>query len=171
MARRDPKEGAKIIYRLHFLTQRPVLRKKKEHYEKKKKSKQATFSNSKASFNKKPSSSTQQWIVAKMTHIWFWVHWLAEHTPKSGQYKFTKSCRLTGKDPKKGAKIVLKLLILTWRPVLGKKVGGLSNREKLRESLIFDSGCTGWQSTPQNLVSINLPNIDLPIWSAEPKRP
>ena len=88
---------------------------------------EATFSNSKASFNKKPNSNTSQWKVAKMTYIWFWVHWLAEHTPKSGQYKFAKSCRLTGRDPKEGTKIVLKLLILTWRPVLGKKVGGLSN--------------------------------------------
>ena len=43
VARRDHKEGAKIIYRLHLLTQRPVLRKNKEHYEKKKKSKHVLY--------------------------------------------------------------------------------------------------------------------------------
>ena len=51
---------------------------------------EATFSNSKASFNKKPNSSTPQWTVAKMTYIWFWAHWLAEHAPKSGKYQFAK---------------------------------------------------------------------------------
>ena len=61
--------------------------------------------------------------------------------------------------PKKGAKIILKLLILTWRPALRKNQGGPSNREKLRECFILDSGCTGWQNTPQNLLNINLPNL------------
>ena len=62
-------------------------------------------------------------------------------------------------DPKKGAKIILKLLIVTWRPALRKNQGGPSNREKLRECFILDSGCTGWQNTPQNLLNINLPNL------------
>ena len=61
--------------------------------------------------------------------------------------------------PKKGAKIILKLLNLTWRPALRKNQGGPSNREKLRECFILDSGCTGWQNTPQNLLNINLPNL------------
>ena len=158
-SRARPKIWWIYIYQIWSADWKTLFGRSKNYFE-------ATFSNSKASFNKKPNSNTSQWKVAKMTYIWFWVHWLAEHTPKSGQYKFAKSCRLTGRDPKEGTIIVLKLLILTWRPVLGKKVGGLSNREKLRESLIFDSGCTGWQSTPQNLV-----NINLPIWAADSKKP
>ena len=163
-SRARPKIWWIYIYQIWSADWKTLFGRSKNYFE-------ATFSNSKASFNKKPNSSTPQWTVAKMTYIWFWVHWLAERTPKSGQYKFTNSCRLTGGDTKEGAKIVLKLLILTWRPVLGKKVGGLSNREKLRESLIFDSGRTGWQSTPQNLANISLLNINLPIWSADSKRP
>ena len=79
--------------------------------------------------------------------------------PKSVQYPFTKFGRMNATDPKKGAKIILKLLILTWRPALRKNQGGPSNREKLRECFILDSGCTGWQNTPQNLLNINLPNL------------
>ena len=112
-SRARPKIWWIYIYQIWSADWKTLFGRSKNYFE-------ATFSNSKASFNKKPNSSTPQWTVAKMTYIWFWVHWLAEHTPKSGQYKFTNSCRLTGGDTKEGAKIVLKLLILTWRPVLGK---------------------------------------------------
>ena len=76
------------------------------------------------------------------------MHWFVEHAPQSGKCRLTKFRRLTGRDLKEGAKIILKLLILTRRPVLRKNQGGLSNREKLREWLIFDSGSTGWHGTP-----------------------
>ena len=36
-----------------------------------------------------------------MTYIWFWVHSLGEDAPKS---RFTKFFRLTGGDPRAGAK-------------------------------------------------------------------
>ena len=66
---------------------------------------------------------------------------------------------MTGRDPRAGAKIVFKLLIVTQRRVLKTNQGGLSNKEKLRKCLIFNYGYTGWQSTPQNQLSINLPNL------------
>ena len=72
-----------------------------------------------------------------MTYIWFWVHWLEEHAPKSFKNHFSKFDRLTGKDPSEEVKIILKLFILTRRPVLGKNQGWLSKREKLLE--IFSS--------------------------------
>ena len=94
-----------------------------------------------------------------MPYIWFWVYQLVEHTPKFVQYQFTKLGRLTASDTKKRAKIILKLFILTRRLAFRRNEGGSSNREKLRECLIFDCGCTGSQSTPQNLLNINLPNL------------
>ena len=59
----------------------------------------------------------------------------------------------------KGAKINLKVSYLIWRQVFCKKQRALSNREKFQKCLKFDSGCTVWQSSPQNLLNINLPNF------------
>ena len=42
------------------------------------------------------------------------------------------------------AKIILKLIFVIQN---GKK------------NVKFDSGCTGWQSMPQNMLNINLPNF------------
>ena len=56
-----------------------------------------------------------------MTYIRFWVHWLAEYAPKSGKHRFTKFGRLNPRDPKEGAKIILKLLFLTQRPILRRR--------------------------------------------------
>ena len=39
-----------------------------------------------------------------MTYIWFWVHWLAEHAPKSGICLFSKLAGLTVRNPREGAK-------------------------------------------------------------------
>ena len=125
---------------------------KKNHFE-------FTLSNLKESFKKKPRRLIKQRKSVRMSYICFWGHWEGEWTSKSVQYKFTKLGRMTATCPKEGAKIVSKLLILTRRPVLRKNQGGPSNREKLRECLIFDSGCTGWQSTPENLLNINLSNL------------
>ena len=71
---------------------------------------------------------------------------------------FTKSARLSGRDPSEGVKITFNLHFLTWTQVLRKNQRGLLNREKLHGCFIFDSGCTGWQSKPKNLFDINLPN-------------
>ena len=40
--------------------------------------------------------------------------------------------------------------------VLRKKQRALSNREKLRKCLKCDSECAAWQSTPQNLIKVNM---------------
>ena len=123
---RDPREGVKIILNLHFLTRRLVLRK-----------------NQGGLLNRE---------TARIFYIWFWVQRLAEHAPKS-VYRFTKLVRLIARDPKEGAKI---LLFLTRRPVLRRKQRPLWKEQKEWKCLIFDFGCTGWQSTPQNLLNINL---------------
>ena len=62
--------------------------------------------------------------------------------PKSVKDQFTKPCRLTSRDLREGSKSILKLLYLTRRHVLKKNIKVLSNREKLKESLKFDSECT-----------------------------
>ena len=56
-----------------------------------------------------------------MSYIWFWVHWLAEHTPKSSKYQFIKLAGLTVRNPREGAKIILKLLFLTSMADFNKK--------------------------------------------------
>ena len=170
------------MLKIFFETQKQAFRKNKEHYQTDKCSEnvlylslnaldsracpkmsknylEVTLSNSKVSFKKKPRRTIKQRKTAKMTYIWFWVHWLAEHAPKYAQYQFTRFVRLTVRDPKEGAKIILKLLFVTRKRVLIKNQRTLSNKEKLRKWLIFDSGCTGWQSTPQNLLNINLLNL------------
>ena len=56
-----------------------------------------------------------------MTYILFWFHWLAEHTPKSVEYEFTKLGRLTARDPKEGVKVVLKFFFLSRKQASRKK--------------------------------------------------
>ena len=73
----------------------------------------------------------------------YWLDWLVEHTPKSVQYKFTKLSRLTARQSKEGATIVLKSLFLTERAVL-KRQRALLKEEKEPKYLIFDFGCTAW---------------------------
>ena len=70
----DPKKGAKIILKLLIVTWRPALRK-----------------NQGGPSNRK---------TTRMLYIRFWVHWLAEHAPKSVKYQFTKPGGVTSKDPK-----------------------------------------------------------------------
>ena len=48
-----------------------------------------------ASLNIKPKSTIQYRKWAKITDIWFWVHLLAEHGPKSDKYRFAKFGQLT----------------------------------------------------------------------------
>ena len=64
-----------------------------------------------------------------MTYIWFWVYSLGEDAPKS---RFTKFFRLTGGDPRAGAKIIFKLLFVTQRRVLRKNQRALYNRQNWR---------------------------------------
>ena len=135
MTARDPKEGVKIILNFFFLTRKRV-------------------------FRKKPKSTMKRRKRAKIFYIWFWVHWLPDHAPKSGKYQFAKFVWLTGRESKEVAKIILRLLFLSQRPpVLIKNQRELPHRGQWRQWLIFDFGHTGWQSTPQNLVNIDSPNF------------
>ena len=120
---------------------------------------EVTHSNSKAGFKKKRSRTIKERKTTRMPFIWFWVYRLEEHTTKSVQYQFTKLGRLIATDLKKTSKIILKQLVLIRRTVLRRNEGRPSNREKLRECLLFDSEYTGWQSTPQNLFNSNSPNL------------
>ena len=65
-------------------------------------------------------------------YFWFWMHWLAQPTTKSVKYRFTTFDRPSVRDPREGAKNILKLLILTRRRVLIKIQRALSNRENVR---------------------------------------
>ena len=81
----------------------------------------------------------------------FWVICLAECDRKSAQYQFTKFGRLTPKNIREGANY-FEVTLSNWKASFKKKKqGGLSNKEKLPECLIFDSGCIGWQNTPKIL--------------------
>ena len=130
---RDTKEGAKIISKWHFPTRWQVFKKKQSTIKRRK--------------------------TAKMPYIWFWVHWLAEHAPNSDQYQFTKLGLLAATDPKEGTKITWKLIFLIGRGVLIKIQRALFNTKNGRKWLIFDSGCTGWQSMLRNPLMIDLPNL------------
>ena len=55
---------------------------------------------------------------------------------------------MTGRDPKEGANILLKLLFLGRRPVLRKNKEHYEKEEKSKNVLYFILGCTGWQNTP-----------------------
>ena len=67
------------------------------------------------------------------------MHSLGEHTP----IFVIDLPNLFGRDPRAGEKIIFKLLFVNQRRVLRTNQGGLSNREKLRECLIFNYRCTG----------------------------
>ena len=122
---RNPGEEANIIFKLLFQYRLPVLIKK---------------------------STIQHTKWAKMTYILFWVHWLAGHALKLVKHRSTKFGRLTRRDHREGAKIILQVLFLTRRRVTIKNQTALPHREHWRKWLIFDSGCTGWQSTPPRYV-------------------
>ena len=106
--RKRPYGKANIILKLIFVIQKGILRKK-----------------------------IQQRKTAGMSYIWFWVQWLVGHAPKSVQYKFTKLGRLTATHPKEGAKIILKILFLTRRPVFRKKQRALWIEKKSENVLYF----------------------------------
>ena len=117
-----------------------------------------TLSYSNVSFKKKPRRTIKLRKTA-MSYIWFRVHWLVGHAPESVKYKFTKFGRLSVTDHREGAKITLKSFFLSSRRVLIKNKRALSNTENWWKWLIFDSGCSNWQSTPQNLLNIDLANL------------
>ena len=130
---RDPSEGVKITFNLHFLTWTQVLRK-----------------NQRGLLNRK---------TARMFYIWFWVHWLAEQAQKSVQYQFTKLGRMTATYFKEGVKIIWKFVFLSRKQVIRKKQTIVWKEENKPKCLMCNFGCTGWHGTPQNLFNINLPNL------------
>ena len=84
---------------------------------------------------------------------------LAEHARKSAKHLFTKLCRVTSGIISEVAKINFKIVYLIRGQVLNKNQRALLNREKLQKCLKVGSGNTFWQSKPQNLLKINLPNF------------
>ena len=74
-----------------------------------------------ASFKQKPKSTIKQRKAPKMSYVWFWMHCLAVYATKSVKDQFTETCSLPSRDLTKGAKIVFKLLFLTYGHVLRKK--------------------------------------------------
>ena len=68
-----------------------------------------------------------------MSYIGFWLHWLAEHAPKSAICQFTKVTGLTVRNPREGAKIIFKILFLSPRRDLIKNQRALSNTENGRK--------------------------------------
>ena len=73
------------------------------------------------------------------------LHWLAEHATKSAKYQFMKIFLDGRKRPYGKANIILKLIFVIQKGILRKKIQrGLSNKEKLRGCLTFDSECSGW---------------------------
>ena len=75
---------------------------------------------------------------------------MTKHVPKFAKDTLTKLCRLISGAVREGVKINFKITHLIGKQVLSKHQRALSNREKLQK-------CR--QSTPQNLLNINLPNL------------
>ena len=79
----------------------------------------------------KTKSTIKQRKIVKISYFWFWVHWLAEHAPNSAKYQFIKFGRMTVKYPKKGAKIILKLLFLMSKASFKEKTKRTIQQRKL----------------------------------------
>ena len=94
-----------------------------------------------------------------MSYNRFWVLWLAEHAPKSTQYRLNKFGRLTPKNIRDGENIILELLFLSRRRILIKNERALPSTKSKRLWLIFDAACTCWQSMHQKLLNIDLPKL------------
>lgn len=88
-----------------------------------------------ANFNRKKSS--------KKSHSWFWVQWLAVHTPRPAKDQYAKKRWLTERASPEEEKIISKLLYLTRRWALIKSQRAHFNIK------ISNFMCTGWQSTPK----------------------
>ena len=86
------------------------------------------------------------------------MQWLAEDALKSGKDQFIKLCRLTSEAIREGAKIISKTPYLVWWKVLSKNQRVLSEK-KLQKCLKYHPGCIVWRSTPQNVLTISLPNL------------
>ena len=125
--------SADCILKLIFVSRRQVLVKTKKHY--------------------------PTWKTGENDLCFILGALVAEHALKYVEYRFIKFGRLTGSDPKDVAKIIFQLLFSTLRRVLIKNQRLLPNEEHWWKCLIFDSGCTGWKSMPQNLLKIKLPNL------------
>ena len=87
------------------------------------------------------------------------MYCLEKYAPKSAKDQFTKLLLLISGGIRQGAKINFIMSYLIRRQVLRNNQRALSKRDKLWKYLKFDSGCTVCQSTPQNLLYINLPNF------------
>ena len=132
LAKHAPKSVKYQFTKLGRLTAKRLWGRSKNYFE-------FLFCNLKASFQKIKKSTMSRSKRSKMFYIWLWVHSLPENAPTSAKYHFTNFGRLTARDTSERVKTILQLLFLTQRPILRKIQGGLSNREKLCEYLLFDS--------------------------------
>ena len=161
---RDFNDGAKIILRLLFLTRRSILERKGQRglSNREKLCECLLFDSGCTGWQSTPlvNINLPNWRKkGKMSYIWFWVHWLPEHVPISARYQFTEYGVPTARDPSERAKIILKLPFLTRRRVSIKIQRALHHKKNWWKWLMFEFGCTGWQSTAQNLVILDLPNL------------
>ena len=132
LAKHAPKSVKYQFTKLGRLTAKRLWGRSKNYFE-------FLFCNLKASFQKIKKSTMSRSKRSKMFYIWLWVHSLPENAPTSAKYHLTNFGRLTARDTSERVKTILQLLFLTQRPILRKIQGGLSNREKLCEYLLFDS--------------------------------
>ena len=82
-------------------------------------------------------SITKERKTGKMTYIWFWVHSLAQHAPKSPKYPIIKFGQLAARKPTKAAQIIWKLHFLTQMWVLRKKQGEDYQTKKSCKNVLY----------------------------------
>ena len=94
-----------------------------------------------------------------MTYIWFWVHWLAEDTPKSVKYQFTKFVWLTARNLSEEAKIIFEATISNLKVSFKKKPKSTIQQRKLAKMTYVWFRWIGWYSTPLNLLNLDFKNL------------
>ena len=94
-----------------------------------------------------------------MTYIWFWVHWLAEDTPKSVKYQFTKFVWLTARNLSEEAKIIFEATISNLKVSFKKKPKSTIQQRKLAKMTYVWFRWIGWYSTPLNLLNMDFKNL------------
>ena len=91
-----------------------------------------------------------------MSYIYFWVHYFAEQAPKPPKYQFTKFGRRTERNPKEGAKLILKLFFPR-KQFFRKKQRTLWKEQKEPKCLTFDLSALVARAGQKILLHISLP--------------
>ena len=82
-------------------------------------------------FSENAKKTFKQIKTAKMSYIRFWVHWLAEHTPKYTKYQFIKFCRLTVRDPREGVNNYFEINLFNLKASFNRKPKSTIKRRKI----------------------------------------